>query len=253
MDTWIIILGIVILVIIWYLVRYYLFSSASLAPYLKLINNPEDISSNVIINPTSILYSFGSWVYVNNFSDAVLFSYVFNGIATPLKHINNTGFMLSIGGINVPANNNINIGIKGTPVLTAMISANANDPTKNTVITISNNFPIQKWVHVLVSVDTTYADCYLDGKLVISTQLKTQITKSPPAVPFITFKQPNASSPPPDILLSKLTRWDHPLDPQSVWNEYYAGNGVKQGGNLSVGLSVAGDTGTNNYPIYSNA
>jgi len=250
MDTWIIILGIVILIVVGYLVKYYFFSSVALASYINLKDSPADISSNLIVNPTSILYSFGTWVYINNFSNSALFSYVFNGTNGP-TNINNTEFMLTIGGINSPSNG-INIGNAGSPVLTALVSGNMNNTATNTVITISNNFPIQKWVHVLISVDTTYVDCYLDGKLVISTQLRSQITKAPPSTPYITFKQPTTTAA-PDILLAKLTRWDHPLDPQSVWNEYYSGNGVKQGGNLSVGLSVAGDTGTNNYTIYSNA
>jgi hypothetical protein len=126
------------------------------------------------------------------------------------------------------------------------------DPTNGgSAILITNNFPIQKWVHVVVSVDTIYADCYLDGKLVISSNLRTQITKAPRSVPSLTFKQPsNITS--PDIIIAKLTRWDHPLDPQAVWKEYYSGNGVSASGGLSVGLSVSNSTGTNNYSIYSS-
>jgi hypothetical protein len=254
MSGLIIMLGIIIVLIVYYLVKYYFFSSKALASYVNLQDNPEDISSNDIVNPESILYTFGSWIYVNNFSNAVLYSYTLGGKRglDNIRNMKSIEFMLALGGIPMGTDNNAkNIGSPGSPVLTAMISGNTNGPLSNTVITITNNFPIQKWVHVVVSVDTIYADCYLDGKLVISSSLRTQITKAPQSAPSITFKQPsNITS--PDIIIAKLTRWDHPLDPQAVWNEYYAGNGVSSSGGLSVGLSVTNDTGTNNYNIYSS-
>ena len=68
MDTWIIILGIVIVIIIFFLIRYYTAGTSSLANHIHLKNTNSDISSNAITNPSSILYTFGSGVYVNNFS-----------------------------------------------------------------------------------------------------------------------------------------------------------------------------------------
>jgi hypothetical protein len=161
-------------------------------------------------------------------------------------------FTLLLGGTKI-SGTSLTIGKPNSPVLTAVIVSPAS-PAPN-VITITNNFPIQKWVHVLVSVDTIYVDCYIDGKLVMSNPLNAQITQSLPN-PSITFVPPLPSTPPvvanPDIHLTKLTRWDHPLDPQSVYNEYAAGNGLSQGGNIAIGLSVNSDNGSKNYTIYSN-
>ena len=250
METWIIILGVVIVIIIFFLVRYYTSGTTSLASHIYLKNTNTDISSNAITNPSSILYTFGSWVYVNNFNapGSFLYSYVGGSSGQSVRPVS---FTLLLGGTTI---NGIATGKTSSPVLTAIV--NSPSSASPNIITITNNFPIQKWVHIAVAVDTMYADCYIDGKLVISSPLKEQITQSIPN-PSITFVPPLPSSPPlvsnPDIHLTKLTRWDYPLDPQSVYNEYYQGNGLNQGGNLAIGLSVNSDNGSKNYTIYSNS
>jgi len=240
MNPLIIVLGIVIIVILYYIIKYYFFTVKSLAAKIHLNENPVDISSNVIKNPNSILYSFGTWVYVNNFSNCRLFTYT---TAAPTVTDDNTLFTLVLGQDG-------SIGYKDKPRLTAFINCKTpNNKFIQTQINVSNNFPIQKWVHVLVSVDTTFVDCYLDGKLVISNPLTPdrQITNSPTAVPSITFKNNNN----PDIYLAKLTRWDIHLGPQQVYEEYSAGNGISDD-DFAVGLIVKTQESTNNYNIYSN-
>jgi hypothetical protein len=251
MDTWIIILAVVIIVIIFFLIKYYVFSTTTLATNIHLKNAPADISSNAITNPSSVLYTFGSWVYVNNFSNAILYSYVIGG-SGGYNPASNIQYSLILGGATLGSTT---VGKSNSPYLTAIISGKSGSTQAINTVTITHNFPIQKWVYVTVSVDTMYADCYLDGKLVISSPLTNQITNSPSQPPSITFTPPPNSgfTVNPDIYLTKLNRWDHPLDPQSVWNEYYAGNGLSQGGNLTVGLSVNSDNSSKNYTIYSNA
>jgi len=245
MDAWIIILGIVIVVILFFVIRYYFFSTNSIVNYLDLSTLPADISSNIITNPNSILYSFGAWLYVNNFTNSVIYSYVQGG-GTNFRNETNV-FSLTLGGGS-------NDGRANRPILSATVAGTSGQNFAPNVVTITNNLPIQKWVHVLVSVDTMYIDCYLDGKLVISSPVKNQITKAPVSTPAITFAQPVGLgyTPGPNIKITKLTRWDHPLDPQTVWNEYYSGNGLSQGGNLTVGLFVNSDESNKNYKIYSN-
>ena len=253
MDTWIIVLGIVIVVILFYLIRYYFFTTASLATNLHLgAGNavPADISSNLIKNPSSILYSFGAWVYVNNFTNSIIYSYTMGGFSG-VNDNTKVQFALALGGTQ-STTTSIKSGIYNSPTLSAIVSGTSGQSNSLNTVTITNNFPIQKWVHVLVAVDTLYVDCYLDGKLVISSPVKNQITKSPNTPPAITFAQPTGWTAHGDMYVTKLTRWDHPLDPQSVYNEYSAGNGLSQGGNLTVGLFVNNDAGNNNYKIYSN-
>lgn len=233
MNPLIIILGILIVVISFYLINYYFLKTKTLATKIYLKESPADIPSSAIKNPNSILYSFGTWVYVNNFSNSILLSYIGE---FPL-------FGLVLGGVG-------DAGTVNKPKLTAIVNGKGPDNKyirKQVIIT--NNFPIQKWVHVLVSVDTTFVDCYLDGKLITSSPLtpNEQIITGPEVSPSISFK----NSTPPDIYLAKVTRWDYPLDPQSVWSEYSSGNGVDNT-SLSVQLTVKTEDSTKNYNIYSN-
>jgi len=250
MEPWIIVLGVIIIVIIFFIIRHS-FSKNTAVDKVHLLEPPADISLNESANPKSILYSFGSWVYVNNFSNSVLYSYINDTDNPPLQ------FALILGGFS-KSNSRVGalkgLGVSNSPVLTAIINGSTGGTGKSSfnMVTITNNFPVQKWVHVVVAVDTMYADCYIDGKLLISTPLNPQITSSPTNVPSIRFTQPG-NIPKPDIWLTKVTRWDKPLDPQSVWNEYYSGNGLGQSGNLSVVLDVTSDTKSNSYTIYSNS
>ena len=239
MNPLIIILGILIVVISFYLINYYFFTTKTLATKIYLKESPADIPSTAIKNPNSVLYSFGTWVYVNNFTNCRFLTYTTSSDIQP----NNTLFSLILG-------RTANIGNMNKPVLTAFINGKGPDNSNiNKAIIITNNFPIQKWVHLLVSVDTTFVDCYLDGKLVTSSPLtpNEQIIKGPESSPFITFK----NNTPPDIYLAKVTRWDYPLDPQSVYSEYSSGNGVDNT-SLSVKLTVKTEDSTKDYNIYSN-
>ena len=112
MDPLIIVLGIIIIVILYYIIQYYFFTTISLAAKIHLNENPSDISSNVIVNPNSILYSFGTWVYVNNFTNCRLFTYT---TASPSVTSNNTLFTLILGKDN-------GIGNADKPRLTALIN-----------------------------------------------------------------------------------------------------------------------------------
>ena len=243
MNPLIIILGIIIVVIVFYLIKYYFFTTKTLATKIYLKESPVDISSNVITNPKSILYSFGTWVYVNNFSNSRLFTYT-----TSADVGNNTLFTLILGMDRT-------VGTNNRPQLTAVIKGKGqNNQDVDKRVIISTNFPIQKWVHLLVSVDTTYIDCYIDGKLIISNPLtpNDQIINSPTQTPYITFQNSGSNSNlNPDIYLAKLTRWDYPLDPQSVWSEYSQGTGLSEN-SVAVDLTVKTSDTTKNYNIYTN-
>ena len=67
MNPLIIILSVIIVIIIFLIIRSYFFSTKTLATNINLKDNPVDISSGEITNPASVLYSFGTWIYVNSF------------------------------------------------------------------------------------------------------------------------------------------------------------------------------------------
>jgi len=113
-------------------------------------------------------------------------------------------------------------------------------------VLITDNFPLQKWCCVVLSVDNNFLDCYLDGKLVLSQKLSF-MSKGVPSV--------NVNpAPPPDVppanggaavilggsdggngtvpsyssfdaVVNNFQQWPNPLNPQMAYDNYMAGNG----------------------------
>jgi hypothetical protein len=128
-------------------------------------------------------------------------------------------------------------------------------------ILITDNYPIQKWCYIVISVDSAFIDCYLDGKLVLS-----QKTYLPNPVPGAQNQNLYPAMPPDigqssssnsgnstgsganvilggidgggvttptytnfDAVVNKFMRWSSPVNPQIVWDTYIAGNGSSNG------------------------
>jgi hypothetical protein len=104
------------------------------------------------------------------------------------------------------------------------------DDDSTQVITVTNNFPLQKWVYIVLSVDAQIIDVYLNGKLVISQKL----TKNP--------KMPGDATVPLllgggdiwDASVADLIRTPRPMSPQEVINNYVSSYNTVIGGMFSM-------------------
>lgn len=202
MDTVIIILIIIIIVLIYFLYRTSKKASTNKKTTLyNLNNNNNPINSTDLTNPKSQSFSYSTWIFVNSWNN------------NTVKNIysNSTGLI------------RLDLGTT-TPLLTTKIGTNDN-------ITITQNFPIQKWVYVVVSVDSQIVDCYLDGKLLTSTQLNT--------LPTI-YDSYSISLGSFDAYLTGFKYESKPLNPQQVWSNYMAGNGYV-GGKYGVNVALTKD------------
>lgn len=209
MNTAVIILG-VLVVVITYLVFFVFTGSQSLTAKVDLGTQQAAIPAASISDPGSVRYSFETWVYVYQF-DATG-KYLFYRDAT------------TTGGKN--------IGLKfdtNSPTLkleyTTIGSGSSGTPSS---LVISNNFPIQTWAHVIVSVDNNYIDVYMNGKLVKSIQASLE---APSKGSNIEYGNPKA-------YLAKFVRNTYPIDPQTAWEHYTTGNGM-----TSMTSSVMGNYG----------
>jgi len=114
-------------------------------------------------------------------------------------------------------------------------------------IVVTNDFPIQKWVYIVVSVDSNFVDCYLDGKLITSQKINENLMQ-PSDVgtigsgngysPIILGGSDIAGTGVPtytnyDAALNKFIRWSTPVNPQIVYDTYMGGNGTTKLGGLS--------------------
>lgn len=206
MDFIVIILGIIVLVLVYYLYVKYVSASSSLVEKVDLKQGSKTIDEIDIANPGASNYSYSTWVYVNTWNNISKKSIIKRG----------TGFDLYLD--------------QTTPTLKVDITTGTN--TTETV-TVTNNFPIQRWVYVCISMDSGVVDAYLDGKLVTSKKLT-----GVPVAPSGAIVLGGGS---PDIQLARVRRDATPMDPTTAWNNYMQGNGISGSSKYAVKLSVLKD------------
>ena len=191
MNLIIIVLSVSVIFLLFILLKYFSNNST------KLVKQSSLLTSNAVIpvtlNPSATRYAFGIWVYVKSWNNNIKTIFEFPG---KIK-------------IYLDAS---------TPTLSVSINTTVGNPT---VVKLTQNFPLQKWTYVTVSVDNSYIDSYIDGKLVKSIKLEGLQDGYTEANIYLGGKVNNPS----DIQISNFLRWSNALTPQDVWNEFIKGNG----------------------------
>lgn len=217
MDATTIILGIVLIILLYILYKYLTTDKALLQEYVHLMQ--EDLKPITDLDkPKTPRYAFGFWIYVNTWDssqDKIIF----------IRERNMACYLDS-----------------QTASLSVRVETGESTTTTSKVIQLSDNFPMQKWVHCIISVDNEYVDCYLDGKLIRSARVYTPGTGNSKAlIPTI---PPDNSVPITlggngfDAYVSKFKRWLYPINPQTAYDEYMKGNGQSSFGLPSYGLDL---------------
>jgi len=205
MNWLVIILAIILVVLVWYIYNV-MNSTPSVASNVDLSKTELSINGSEISGGTSPTYAIGSWIYVKNLPTSAtdIFSYVVDKSSNSPTKL----FTLRIQG--------------GSPTLIADVAITGN-PSSLKSVTITQNLPVQTWVYIVVSVSSTYIDTYMNGKLVVSTPISGPYT--PPNFPADNNSGPTFKSTICPVIITGLSRWNTPLDPQTVWNYYSQGNG----------------------------
>ena len=211
MNLTIVFLGIVIVVLIFILYKY-TYPSNSILKANATLNTGTIPPITSITNANSQRYAISIWIYMNSWDNTT--------VKTIYSRIDSTQ-NITYYSLTLDAT---------TPTLKFNIGMN-DGKLQNMVIT--DNFPIQKWVCVLVSVDNQFLDAYLDGKLIKSQRAYIPAEQSPSKIAVLPATQPSASVPIQlgssavlvDAYVSQFTRWDTPIDPQTAWDIYLKGNG----------------------------
>jgi len=200
MNYVVIILGVIVILLIYTLARILMATSVDLTASANL---NDDITGFEIKNsPTSTRYAYGLWIYVNSWD------------TNQDKQIFTRG-------------DNIKLSLaKSAPTLNCDITmSDGSDKT----IEITDNFPLQKWTHIIVSVDNQYVDCYIDGKLVRSGRVYKEdatsgisVPKTPPAVANKMYLAKDSKY---DAYVARFKHWSSPINPETAWSTYMQGNG----------------------------
>jgi hypothetical protein len=186
---------------------------------ISLSDNNSPIMNDKLTNPYSNNFAFGVWIYINTWSN-----------------LNKTIFYLHKNGTNVSSAINplttvasfpdFSLGLdSNAPKLYCTIGAEQNVPYK---ILLTDKFPIQKWTYVVLSLEGNILDSYIDGKLVISKSINfanfiDTINKIGTDNIYLGDCDTNVKN---DIYITSFNRWDHALDPNTVYNLYLNGNGL---------------------------
>jgi hypothetical protein len=197
MDLSLVILGIVLIFVLYYFLNQS--GTSVLSNKLDLSTPQTAVPINKIPEPTSRKYSYEMWMYVFNFQGS-------------------SQYIVSRGSVADATKKNIGIKLDGSsPKLIMEYTATATGSTSAPKsVTITDNFPLQTWVHLIVSVDDKYVDIYMNGKLIKSIQDATIDT--PSSTSTIEYGVTNC-------YLAKLSRTSMATDPQTAWDNYSAGNG----------------------------
>ena len=225
MNTIIIVLGVILLVVILYLIFQNLFSGeTALDEQNSLSSQIPAIPSGNLSVPDSARFTYNVWLYVNSWNT--------NATKTIFSRLYETRLYLDHNTATLKLD-------VGNP---AISDSAAEQEDYLETIDITNNFPLQKWVCILVSVDNNIIDVYLDGKMVKSVFIGNNV--SPP------FQNMQISSSIVfgsgwDAYISKFERRPKPTDPKTAWDKYMEGNGgstiSNALGNINVNVSVLKD------------
>jgi Concanavalin A-like lectin/glucanases superfamily len=213
MSPGVIILGAIIIFLV-YILYYYLTNNVYTLQNQANFNTA--IPGIIVKSPQNTRYAYGIWIYVNSWNAGV----------------NHTIFSRA---------NNLRLYLdQNSSILKLDMVMNNN--TVNTM-TITDNFPLQKWVNIIISVDNQFVDAYLNGKLIQSMRFFSAANAIPAVPPDATTLMyvgnsdntltPNNNFIAWDAYATLLNQWSGgPIDPQTAWSTYLKGNGSSILGSL---------------------
>ena len=219
MNTTVIVLGVLLILVVVYMIfQDYFTGTTSLNEQTNLKDGVSPISGNNLGSPEAKNVTYSVWAYVE---DAV--SATTNLIFSRDKDLH-VGFKSGTFIVHVGGDNSGNSFYDGQ------------------TIDVTHNFPLQKWVHILVTTEAStngrIVDIYLDGKMVKSVNITYDDTNS------INYKPTSGDKINFDTFqcyISKFERIPKTFDPKTAYDKYKQGNGGSNLGNVlgNFGLKFA--------------
>jgi hypothetical protein len=219
-------MGVVVTLILYALYIYFYGMATKLYSYLDCTQTYTDIPGTALATATSVSFAYGFWMYIGNWTSSTTNTYknviyrkgsstsqdmtmhVYMDSTTPRLFVQ---FAYLVGDTPTTADS-------------------ATNKSKN-VVMVTNNFPMQKWVCMIVSMDSGQnCDIYVDGKMVQTFMLSSPLLSQPDSSYAVRAGAFGG-------YLAQVTNWPNAVDPNTAWNYYMAGNGQSILGN-SYGLQV---------------
>lgn len=192
-------IGLVIIIIIILYNMYYYLTNNALTSGLQPLGHQIMKTYDKLKDPNSLSYSYQCWLYVNNPT--------------------NSNRMLFYRGTN--NNNAFEVSLNGQ---TLKLKAGTGASSAIDIMTITTNFPIQKWTYLVINVTNcqTY-EAYINGKLAKTVNVSNRNDTTPTSrTQSLYIGNPNLGG----SYVTKFIREPKTLDAQTVWNYYLSGNGL---------------------------
>jgi hypothetical protein len=183
MNYTFVVLGVILVVILYILYNVFTQGKTELASYRKLSGVTTKLSD--LKSPASPKYYILIWLYVTKLPTAALNIYTLGDLKLTLMP----------SGV-----------LQYTPVL-------------NKTTTITDNFPLERWTCVILSVTGSGIDAFMDGKLIKSQSVS---MATPTASSTIVEGSGNDAA---NVFIAKFERVPNTIDPSDAWDKYMAGNG----------------------------
>lgn len=191
-----------IIIIILYNVYYYV-TNNTLTSGLQPLNTQLTFTYDKLINPSSYTYSYQCWLYISSPT----------ATETKIFYRGNNSTTDSLPEFEVD--------IIGQELLLKGGKGGKDSPTK--IMSITPNFPIQKWVYLVINVYNLQTfEAYINGKLAKTVNVSSVNSPVPTSRTSSLYIGDSSLS----GYTSKFTRMESTIDAQTVWQNYLNGNGL---------------------------
>lgn len=216
MNPIIVFLSVILLLVIFFLIYRAIFPPTTSLSTLTNLNDGQVKVQITDGKASSGNVSYAAWLYVNTWQNNMT-KKIFSRLGDLALYMDSNTPTLYCDITISPVQN---VPTDGTYNVSNLITKDSTNNTAQTV-TITNNYPLQKWVYIIVSLDTAgFVDFYLDGKLVKSVKLYNFRPSLPDQGTYILL----GNSPGYDAYISQFIRYTYTMDPQTAWNLYLYGN-----------------------------
>jgi hypothetical protein len=208
----------IIVIVLLIIVYNYIFSDVSTLSGLISAQTLQRIEPTSLTQTNAVNFTYSIWFYIDDWNTNYGVSKVIFGRMNDTTNISRPCPLVSLNDTN----NNIDVKLT--------VSGPSSSSSQFTCSV--DNIPIQKWVHLLISVYGRTLDTYIDGKLVRTCVMPGIPIVNPQAPIFVT---PNGGF---SGWTSHFQYWGDAMNPQSVWNIYKQGYGGSFLGNLFGSYAV---------------
>jgi hypothetical protein len=190
----------ILIIILYYSYRY--FTNKTLTSGLQKLETPTTLAYHELKASTAITYNYQCWLYLSAPTSK----------STPL-------FSRGIS----EANNYSEFSVELDGQKLVLKGGNGGTSELKQIMLVTNNFPIQKWTHLVINVSnlSTY-EAYINGKLVKTVNVSNSANFKPTSnTSSLVIGNTGLAG-----YVTKFTRETNAMDAKNVWNEYLSGNGI---------------------------